>query len=131
MTVPPIFVWSVFVLLVLMATAPLWRLAVFGFNPALDGFSVLRALKAKGANDHIPRPLAASVAASREAHLFVGSIVLAFSLPSSFNFPPPIISATACLVFPTTLSLILPMEALLVRDPHGQRLLKHTRKRAI
>ena len=68
MTVPPIFVWSVFVLLVLMATAPLWRLAVFGFNPALDGFSVLRALKAKGANDHIPRPLAASVAASREAH---------------------------------------------------------------
>ena len=74
MTAPPIFVWSVFVLLVLMATAPLWRLAVFGFNPALDDFlalSVLRALKAKGANGHIPRPLAASVQisrASREAH---------------------------------------------------------------
>ena len=26
------------ILLVLMATAPLWRLAVFGFNPALDDF---------------------------------------------------------------------------------------------
>ena len=38
MTVPPMFVWSVFVLLVLMATAPVWRLAVFGFNPALDDF---------------------------------------------------------------------------------------------
>src|SRR6185369_11992195 len=28
--------------------------------------------------------------------LFVGSIVRACSLPSSFNFPSPIISATAC-----------------------------------
>jgi hypothetical protein len=36
MTVSPMLVWSVFVLLVLMATAPVWRLAVFGFNPALD-----------------------------------------------------------------------------------------------
>ena len=53
MTAPPIFVWSVFVLLVLMATAPLWRLAVFGFTIS-SPLSVLRALKAKGANGHIP-----------------------------------------------------------------------------
>ena len=38
MTVPPMFVWSVFVLLVLMATAPVWRLAVFGFNPCFGRF---------------------------------------------------------------------------------------------
>jgi len=38
MTVPPMFGWPIFVLLVLMATAPVWRLAVFGFNPALDDF---------------------------------------------------------------------------------------------
>ena len=38
MTVPPMFVWFVFIILVLMATAPVWRLAVFGFHPALDDF---------------------------------------------------------------------------------------------
>jgi len=44
----------------------------------------------------------------RGGSLFVGSVVLACSLPSSFNFPSPIISPTACLVFPTTLTLSCP-----------------------
>lgn len=36
MTAPPALVWSAFGLLAALATAPVWRLAVFGFNPTLD-----------------------------------------------------------------------------------------------
>ena len=36
MTVPPILVWCAFGILAALATAPVWRLAVFGFDPALD-----------------------------------------------------------------------------------------------
>jgi hypothetical protein len=38
MTAPSTLVWSGFGVLVALATAPVWRLAVFGFNPALDEF---------------------------------------------------------------------------------------------
>ena len=63
MTVPPIFVWSVFVLLVLMATAPLWRLAVFGFNPCFGRFPRLylffEPLRPRARTVTFHRPLAA------------------------------------------------------------------------
>ena len=36
MTLPAPLVWFTFALLVLLATALVWRFAVFGFNPALD-----------------------------------------------------------------------------------------------
>jgi hypothetical protein len=36
MTVPVPVVWLTFAGLVVIATAPVWRFAVFGFNPALD-----------------------------------------------------------------------------------------------
>jgi hypothetical protein len=35
---PSTLVWSGFGVLVVLATAPIWRLAVFGFSPALDEF---------------------------------------------------------------------------------------------
>ena len=36
MTFPAPIAWLTFALLVVLATAPVWRLAVFGFNLALD-----------------------------------------------------------------------------------------------
>jgi hypothetical protein len=36
MTFPAPIAWLTFALLVVLATAPVWRLAVFGFNFALD-----------------------------------------------------------------------------------------------
>ena len=36
MTVPAPLVCFIFALLIVIATAPVWRFAVFGFNPALD-----------------------------------------------------------------------------------------------
>jgi hypothetical protein len=36
MTFPAPLAWLTFALLAVLATAPVWRLAVFGFNLALD-----------------------------------------------------------------------------------------------
>ena len=36
MSVPAPLAWFTFALLVVIATAPVWRFAVFGFNSALD-----------------------------------------------------------------------------------------------
>jgi hypothetical protein len=38
MIFPPSLVWAFFAVLVVLATAPIWRLAVFGLSPALDDF---------------------------------------------------------------------------------------------
>jgi hypothetical protein len=41
MTVPASLVWFTFAVLAVIATAPVWRFAIFGFNPALDDLLAL------------------------------------------------------------------------------------------
>jgi hypothetical protein len=40
--VPPALMYLLFALGLVLATAPLWRLALFGFNPTLDELLRLR-----------------------------------------------------------------------------------------
>ena len=63
MTVRPTFVWSVFVVLVVLATAPVWRLAAFGFNPTLDDFLAFICSSSPSGRPPMERPNAGNVSA--------------------------------------------------------------------